>query len=1151
MHNWTEEQKTAIKTVGGKIIVSAAAGSGKTTVLAQRVINHIKNNISIDQLLIVTFTKAAANEMKEKIKENLEEFYNKDKTNEHIKKQIVLLESADITTMDAFYYKLVNNNFHLLDIMPNFNVLSLNELKLIENKCIKEVLDNEFNKNKDEYIEVLNILNAQDVSLIKDIVLSVSNFLDSKPFEEEYLNEVLESYSPKNITDFNSSIWANNFYNDIAEKLSIYKSIISQCENSFKNEDEKFDKVTEQAGLEVKKIDEFINLLNERKLNEFLTAIRLFSFARSNTPRNQADNSALNKYKEIRKELKNYLENKLIISLSGISEETFKEDLFIYSKVLKRLFSIVTEYRSQLLIEKKKINGFSFSDVQHFVIKLLVNENKHTKFAKEFKEKYYEILIDECQDTNQLQNIIFKALSKNEENLFMVGDIKQSIYRFRDACPDLFNKEKQDAKKDSFPKLLLLSKNFRSNNAVINICNYIFESLMSRPLGETLYNEEEKLHPGLNIEGNEKDVTEFYILSKEKKSDEDEDLSDEQKEAIFVAERIKKLFDDKYQILEKGKYRDIKESDIAVLFKKRSSMDIYRRALLKRNLNSFCENKTIYFDNYEVKVVIALLQIIDNPYINIPLVTVLSSPLFNFKIEELVEIRSNNKYDFVYDNLKNSTKYTKKINLFLEKIIEFSEYSLNNKLSNLIAYIYKELDVISLLTTNNNSERTRNLIQMIEHAVEFEQTSTSLGDFTNYILDIINNKESLQGSNPLPENENILLTTIHSSKGLEYPVVFIVQTGKKFNEQELNNDFIIDSDLGISFRIKNINKLTKRDTLPIIEIKNNIKKKELSEELRVLYVALTRAKQKIIITGITNNLENTCRKLASRITHEKKLNYQLISESSIYLEWLILAMLRHKDGSILRKLANIDVKTVDTNSNVLIEEVDLNLISNKEFDEMQVEKQCKETLLGAVYKTNKAYIPVPQSIAVSNIRIKSTSYIRKPDFITKQIDGAKLGTLYHRLLEVLPFIKYTKEELNKQINILLNKNILNKDDIKVIDIDKIYNFFSSDLYNDILKSKEVYKEYNINFFLPANIYNKELSSKENILVQGIIDLFFVIDNTYYIIDYKSDRVTMKKELIDRYKLQLELYSLAISNKYNTKKVKRFLYSTELNEFIEV
>jgi len=1145
MPSWTKDQKLAIEKRGGKIIVSAAAGSGKTAVLSERVINLVLENTEIDELLIVTFTKAAAEEMKGRIKEKINEAYEKDNGNEYLKRQLSLVDSAKITTMDAFYGDLVKENFEKLKIDKNFNILSNEEENILKESVLKKVLEDSF-ENVLNYTSMLYMFGANSVNAVKSIILKISSFLDSIPYPDEFIEKAISNYNNKN------SFYKDLLLKQIRDKMKAYDEVYTEVIETLYDESEDFDKVITLANKEKNYINDFLVI---DSFDELSSRIKTIEFETLRTPKGHKDDAIMIKYKVIRDEFKADI-RKTYKELSFITDEVFeKEQAFILNNLVT-LFEVVKIYRERLLEEKKKINAYSFGDIAHFVVELLIKDGKKTLLAKSISNRFKEILIDEYQDTNNLQNVIFSAISKDDGNLFIVGDVKQSIYRFRSACPEIFNNDKKNAFKDDFPNLITLSKNFRSRKEVLDFCNFVFENTMTNYFGEVTYDKDEKLYLGASFEQGKNLDTEVLIIDgMEKKEDEEDDLTKVQKEAIVVADKIKSLIDNKYQVYDnkKGLWRDIKPSDIVILLRSLKNSSVFSESLDKRGISVYMESSSEYFDNYEVKLIINLLKVIDNPYDDVSLMSILNSSLVGADLNDIARLRSKNKMVSLYETITSSN--VEILNTFINNINSLRCFSVNHRLHELLNETYKMFNVIPVLSAlKGGKKRIKNILQMVNHANKFEEENAkSLHEFIVYLEGVILNKGSLEGVNPLSEGDNVLITTIHKSKGLEYPVVILSETGKNFNFSDVRSDVMINDELGFACNIKDNEYKLKYESVPMMVFKEQEKSKMLSEELRILYVALTRAKEKIIITGFTNNLTNLVTKVSSKMGDKQIISKLYLKGVKNYLDVLIACLLRHPSLRYLRSFSMVLPKTFATESIVNLELINAAKIDETEF--LKKREKIKESfdeewfkkILDFKYDSKEVNLPI--YLSVSEIK-KHDNRLRKPNFMNDGVSHTKIGTLYHKMLELLPVKKYGISSLKEELeNFILNGDIT-KEELNMIKLDKVFAYLTSSVYDDLLSSDLIYKEMPINFEIPATYYDNSLKSG-NILTSGVIDLLFIKNDVYTIVDYKTDNVSKVEELKEMYKKQLDLYEIGIKNKMNAKTVRKFIYSVNLNKFIEL
>ncbi len=1155
---WTTDQASAISTRGGKIIVSAAAGSGKTAVLSARIIDYILNGGSVDKLLVVTFTNLAAGEMKERIKKNINNELVKDPNNTHLQEQALLVEQALIMTMDAFYNKLIKENFAYLNISPDFKIIDEIFYKVIKDSTAKKVIEEQLQKNT-EIIDLLNnFCDYKNGTTIEQLLISFDEYINKIPNTDAWLNKLIEIY---NIDNFNDSIWSDILYRELKDDFIGYESLYLDILEEIKLDDVLYEKLELFINEEIKPIKDIVKCINNKDLDNIIGLIRGMEFKRYPTIKGYSDHPTSVKFKNIRNQFKIVIKEYKEHILNFV--ETFETDIDKISLIITKLIDITKLYRQELKTIRSTNNFYSFDDIPHLVLKLLVKDYNFetgeiikTKHALKIADLFDEILIDEFQDTNLVQNLIFSSLSKDDSNLFIVGDVKQSIYGFRSARPDLLINEKHKAFTNKFPKLINLSKNFRSRKEVLDFSNYLFSKIMSNEYGDVNYDESEKLNLGANYIENDDNFAELHLLTDLTENDKEDDLSNQEKEAIVITNRIKELFDSNYQVFDAktGNYRPLLQSDIAILLRSPGEFgNILRDTLVQNGVDVYTDKTPVYFNNYEVKLVIALLKTIDNPYDDISLVAVLRSPLFAFDPGLLMEIRMIDKHNHIYNNLL-KLQNNSLINNFLEKLKSYQAKSLTLSIDKLLNYLYNDTKIIAIISSMDNSEsRIKNLLEMINHANNYiKNGNVGLHHFTAYIDALIDNDYSLEGVNPASEKDSVLITTIHKSKGLEFPVVILPRLDKKFNFEDLKKDILLDNDYYLGFKLRDYDNYGINSNIILELIKREKKNKQLSEELRVLYVALTRAKEKLIMTGIVKNLPKKISNTISLIGNDNKVPITYLKQVNAMIDWIFPVVIKHLiSGKELRDLADIDTKLYNDSVNLKTYIKDLNdIIIPEKVNEIiinqNLDKQAIEDALNYVY-------PYPitkykSKMSVSEINIKSSN-ILKPAFIdsNKQL---KVGTIYHKILEYMPFTTYDFGSFKSAIDELINNNKLTTEEVNLININKIFNFFNDPLYLRVIKNSQTYKEYPITFTLQINQIDSNTHSDDELVIDGIVDLFCKTDNSYYLIDYKSDIVNNEQELINRYKQQLDLYEYALNKRINGK-INKYLYSFYLGKFIKL
>lgn len=1151
---WTNDQLKAIKTRGGKVIVSAAAGSGKTAVLSARIEDYILNGGSIDKLLVVTFTTLAAGEMKERIKKNINQTLIKDPSNKHLQQQSLLVEQASIMTMDAFYNKLIKENFMHLKISPNFKIIDEIEYKVIKEKTALEVVENIVKNNC--YVELIdNFYNIKDGSVIEELIIKFDDFINKIPNPNEWLKSLENIYESK---DFNSTIWSELFYNDILMNFKYYESLYENILEEIKLDDVLFDKL---YSFTIDEINFIVKIIDEIENKNILNLSKLIkTYNPKNYPRitGYAMHPTSLKFKQFRDTFKSDVK---YYSEILNKYNTYYEDMELINLIMSQLIDVVKLYRQKLEDIRYKNNFYSFDDVPHLVLKLLINKYDHktgvlqkTNIAKELESAFDEILIDEYQDTNLVQNLIFNALSKNGNNLFIVGDVKQSIYGFRSARPDLLIEETRRASTNNFPALINLSKNFRSRDEVLSFSNYLFSKIMSLNFGDISYDEKEALYLGAQYKENDTNNVELHLLTELTENEEGSKLTNIEQEAIYITNVIKNLFMENYQVFDAKtqSYRNLRKNDIAILLRSTGDINILRDILTKNGLDVYTEKTPIYFNNYEVKLIISLLKIINNPYDEISLVSVLRSPLFACDPDLLLEIRLFNNNGNLYNNLL-KMKNNSLINNFFETLVDFKEKSKILSISKLLNYIYNKTKIMAIISSmENHIEREKNLLEMINHANKYTNDNPyhSLHDFVNYIDTLIENKFSLEGINPASEKDSILITTIHKSKGLEFPIVILPNLNKRFNFTDLYKNVLLDNDYYLAFKLREHDNYKVNDPFIYEIVKKELKNKQLSEELRILYVALTRAKEKLILSGIINNLETEITRINSLIGDENTIVASYLKKANSMFDFILPVVIKHYKNKELRELANIDTKLYndyikfelfikDTNeikhteNNVIIE-------NNYSFDEEKVKYSLN-------YKYPYTFNKIRQKLSVSDIN-DSFEYISTPKFIDEK-KQLKVGTIYHNILEHIKFKNYNFNEFDDEIQLLIHRGKIKQDEIKLVNLAKIYNFFKDPIYLNKIMGSKYKKEYSITFTSKISDINPMIKSNDEVVVDGIIDLVCLLNDEIIIIDYKSDIVDNERELIKRYKKQLDLYEYALSN--GNEKITKYIYSFHLSKFIKI
>ena len=1189
---WTEEQQQAINEKGANILVGAAAGSGKTAVLVERIINKVINEkIDIDRILVVTFTSAAASEIRERILEAIYKKLEENPEDTNLQKQINLINKANISTIHSFCLDVIRNNFYELDISSSFRVADTTEIELMKYEVLDELFEEKYLSNDKDFEDLINIYTGyRGDEGLQNLVLNIYKFIQSSPFPEKWLNDKVNLFKNTN-QDFAQTIWGKTILENIEEELT---EGIMQLQNILKDmkkidELSKFTKIIQE---DIYNLEDILRYTNS--WDNTLTKINNLVWQKWPTDK-KITIDLKEQAKEVRNKVKEII-NKSIKKKIAYDSIQANEDINEMHVTLTKLKNLLVEFMFKFASKKKEKNVVDFNDIEHFALKILIGENgEATELAKKYREKFQEIAIDEYQDSNLVQEQILTSISKGN-NIFMVGDVKQSIYKFRQARPELFLEKyknynlKQEIPDNSLGLKIQLFKNFRSRENILNITNLVFQNIMSEKVGEIEYNEKEYLNYSAGYKEPEENTdyagkTELHIIDLKEKEEifiNDEEIDEKIEvekiensvlEAKFVAKKINELLNSNYMVFDKEQgYRKITPKDIIILLRATTNIaPIYEKELADLNLPVFSDSSSQYLDTMEIQIIVSILKIINNPIQDIPLVTVLRSPIFAFTDNDLISIRLTDKSCSFYESMiKARLVVNEQLNSKIDNVIYYLEkWKQEEKylpLDELIWQIYIDTNLINIVgLMPNGAIRQANLKMLFEKAKQFENASfKGLFNFINFIDRLKNNNGDLSSAKLIGENENVIrIMSIHKSKGLEFPVVFLCGTGKSFNMRDLNEDILLHQDMGIGPKLIDFERRIEYDTLAKEAIKLKIKLETLSEEQRILYVALTRAKEKLIITGISKDLEKDFKQKREllQIYNENMniIDYKLVKKYKTYLDWLELVYLKNEnkitDIATLYTYTKTDLEKELNNK----EQEKLNNIKEKIFENT---KDLKDTenikeILNWKYRYKKSS-EIPTKTAVTRLQAEEDKKIELteiPKFMGKEkkITPAEKGTLMHLCIQRLNEKQtYTKETIKQMIQSLVLKEIITTTEADAINIDTLYKYTKSALWNDLSKAKEIHKEQPFYINIPAKEIYENIETDENILVQGIIDLYYISeDNKLILIDYKTDYVKKPEELINKYKTQLSIYKKALENSLNRRVDETYIFSTNWGQSLNV
>ena len=1162
-------------------------GSGKTTVLVERIVNKIINEkIDIDKLLIVTFTNAAASEMRQRILEAIYAKIDENPNNTHLQRQILLLNKANISTIHSFCLEVIKNYFYEIGISSNFRIGDISEIELLKQETLEEVFENLYEKNDKEFINLVNLYSGyRDDDSLRELVLKIYNYSQSMPFPKEWIRESTEKFNLKNKLeqDFSETSWG---------KILVEYSFdeIKSCINDLEVLSQKLEREIDLERYYATILNDIQNLKNliktSKSWNDIYTNLNNIKF--ETWPRQpKTDCELKEECKGIRDVVKGRIKD-LINKIFIYSSNEANKDIYEMYNILKTLENVILEFSNKYRDNKKDKNIIDFSDIEHYALEILVKKDEEGKYAptdiaENYKDKFVEIAIDEYQDSNLVQEYILTTIS-NGNNIFMVGDVKQSIYKFRQARPELFLEKydkyilaEDDDKECKDNTKIQLFKNFRSRKNILDITNIVFEDIMSKKLGDIEYNEKEYLNYGANFEDSNKRVlnsekVELDIIDmaedEEEVKTEEIILEKSEIEAKFVANKINELLNSNLYIFDKKQgYRKVTYKDIVILLRTTSNVaQVYENELSKLELPVFSDSSASYFETEEIQIILSVLKIIDNPNSDIPLVAVLRSEIGGFTDNELVEIRlasKNTSYYEALEEIKNNgeeSNLKEKVINFLKVLDEWQKKQEYLGLDEFIWYIYESTNYYDFVNSSPNGKlKTANLKLLFEKAKDYEKASfKGLYNFINYIDKISKSSGDVGAAKIIGENENVIrIMSIHKSKGLEFPVVFLCGTGKMFNLQDLNQSILLHQDMGFGPKYINYERRIEYNTLAKEAIRIKSLNEILSEEMRLLYVALTRSKEKLIITGCDKNIKKSIIEKENITMQNSKINTVNIRKAKSYLDWLELVYINNKER--LRDILEVNY----LNKNKIKEETDLK--ENEEIrNNLENWNKKDERLFEEVDKTLSWKYPyikatkIEGKASVTGISKGTKKEIidmtETPKFLIEQkkLNKAEIGTLIHLIMQKLDFDKeYNEETIKELIQKLIDTNIITENESKYIEIGKILKFTKSKLYSQIQCAKEVHKEEPFYLYISSNeVYKDE--TDEKILVQGIIDLYYINKNDELIlVDYKTDYVEEgnEQELRDKYEGQLNIYKRALEKALNRKVEAVYIYSIYLDKEI--
>lgn len=1154
---WTKDQQSAIDARNSNIIVSAAAGSGKTAVLVERVISLITdeiNPVDIDKLLIVTFTNAAAAEMKSRIMKSLGEKLMQDANNSNIQRQLSLLPNAKISTIDSFCINLVRENFFKLNIQQDFELLDDSKNRLIEQDCVDSVIEKYYSDGDKDFDLLVELFSkSKDDKDFTDTIKTIYTYINAQAFPFDWLENVCEMYNPSiGIDDSESKQYA---YSQIKSSVEYALKLIDYSLDSLSPDDELYGKYYDYVSNH-KALFENMSSYLEKSWDEFYSYINSLSSPFSRMPSKRGYTSPSKNIISNNKDQYKKILEKDIMPFFVCNSEEYREDCeYLYGSV-KKLISIVKDYHNEMIARKNELNSYSFSDIEHFAINLLfyLDENKiivTTDLANELKDSFYEILVDEYQDTNSAQDKLFEIIS-NGFNRFMVGDVKQSIYRFRHAMPSIFNHKKDEytpyvKESNNQSQRIILDKNFRSRQGICEFTNFVFSKIMTKKVGELDYNAFEYLNYGADYKESDLPCVSLKLINTPDGKDNDE------YEARQCAELILSKIKSGEKIKDGDSYRNITFKDFAILFRSTANrLPIYNKVLTEYGIPVISNNKINLFENNEVSILVSLLRVIDNPIQDIPLLAALMSVFYGYSADDIAAAKVNYPSRNLYSSIVKDEKFTR----FINDLEKYRKYASSMSVEAFIRQLINETSFLSLISAMGNfAQRKQNVMKLLDLAHSFDKgENVGLTAFMRYVDSIIRSGVNMDSATVSTPNSNcVTLTTIHKSKGLEYPITILAGSAHKYNTTELFDQVQLNAEKGIGLKVHMKDEMYRYNSLQYNCIKDANKSASMSENLRVLYVAITRAREQFIMLYTGKNIDNKINKLLSKII-DGSIPSNVVKDTYCDGDLILMCSLLHKDAKVLRDYCEDYVLTdpfatfkmsVDVLSNVeenisesaQLADVDENLL-NEISDKLDFKYDRRE-LSSFISKRTASSLDEKEQ----GFKYFAKS---KPAFLSNgELTAAQKGTAMHAFMQYCDY-ENAKNNLIAEIERLKDNNYLSDEQANALNTTKLSNLFNSEFAKRMFESDKIYREIKVSSFIPVNeLEDTELT--DNVLVQGIADCVFEENGELVLVDYKTDRVDNENELLDLYKNQIAFYKKAIEKTLKKPVKTALLYSFSLDK----
>jgi ATP-dependent helicase/nuclease subunit A len=1196
MSNWTIEQQQAIEARNSNLLVAAAAGSGKTAVLVERIIRMIcQDRLNIENLLIVTFTNTAAGEMRERITAAIvRELELNPNDPDHLRRQLQMIGRSSICTLHAFCTNVVHEHFHLLDIDPKFRIGDSTECSILRREAVEEIMENAYESGEENFLGLIErFAGSRNDKPVEDLILRTHAFIQSQPEPLAWLEEKVASFNMPE-AELLESAWIENIIYDMQLKINEAEELFYAAASV----------IDIDPGLEGYRPAIEDDLLLIRKLNSssqngmlsLLKSMQTVQFMRLGRVSRDCDTRLQEKVKELRNDGKKLISD-LQKMLQGKSIQQYASELKQIYPSMQSLMQLTVNFM-HLYQEKKNEKGIlDFDDLEHYALRVLSNPEA----ARGYRDKYHYIFVDEYQDSNLVQETLLDFI-KGERNLFMVGDVKQSIYRFRLADPTLFISKYHafQTEPSVLNRRIDLDKNFRSRAEILDGVNCIFKHIMSEQLGEIDYDQSSFLRCGSSMEDAEDASIEVILVEKDAallEYDEDmEDLSEIEYEAGFAARRIRELigqniYDPRQKCIRPLEYRDV----VILMRSPKNRADVYLDILTDHSIPAYADVGSGYFAALEIEMFLNLLRVIDNKKQDIPLLSVLRSPIGKFSVEDLISIRLNSHANHMFLALEeyiiqNDDNLSIRLTAFWQQLGKWKDKSRFMPIDQLIWEIMLETDYFYFVgAMPGGIQRQANLRILLDRARQFQaSTLKGLFNFVKFIDSLQSDRGDMGNARVLGEEDNVVrIMSIHKSKGLEFPVVILAGMGKQFNFSDTNAAVLFHKELGLGPVFVDPEARTRSNSLARMAIQSKLKKENLSEEMRILYVGCTRAINKLIMMGSFKNIPALAKKWS------RSLNPYGLGKARNFMDWIGPVLMQHPDGEVLRDLLEdnydpIDIDTENSSWKISIfsptqitaakqeTELQQSFIRSKLQDFTRDNPSPVADLINKRFDWSYPFRPaegIPSKLSVTGIKKIQTSLwpaglpdmpslLPGPDFIVNKksnisakLSGAEKGTTMHFVLQHLDLNRVSSAaEIELQLQEMVERELLTIEELNAVQIDKIVRFFNTGLGQRMLNSPAVYREVPFNLVCKADRVLNDLGPvNEDLLVQGVIDLYFREEDELILVDYKTDYISTQNRdaLIKQYSIQINMYKEALEIILQKKVKESYLFFFYTEEMIAI